>query len=695
MQITCPKCKTQFDASGQWGADGSLKTECVQCRAAFTVHLAIDQPMPEAPEEPLPDIPQDYLTHGDSLVPPEMADDPLSMGPEDILKKFFGYSTFRPMQRDIIDTVVDGQDAFVLMPTGSGKSICYQIPAMMRPGVGVVISPLIALMQDQVQALSQNGVRAAFLNSSLSAAEARQVESDTQAGRIDLLYVAPERLATDRCQSFLQRIQPALFAIDEAHCVSQWGHDFRPEYLGIPKVTRQFNGVPRVALTATADPQTRKSILANLELNDAVSFVSSFDRPNIRYRVELKNNDKQQLLAFLQNEYPGAAGIVYVRTRKRADSIAQWLQDKGIDALPYHAGLEQPTRFAHQRRFLQEDGVVMVATIAFGMGIDKPDVRFVAHLDLAASVEAYYQETGRAGRDGLPADAWMIYSLADVVAMRKMLELSEGDDNFKHIQMKKLESLLGYAETVVCRRQVLLDYFGEYGSAACGNCDTCQQEVETWDGTIAAQMALSCVYRTGQRFGAVYLTDVLLGRSNDRIQRFGHDKIKTFGVGHELSIAQWRSVFRQLTASGLLSVNLAQISGFRLTDESWPVLKGEQSLHFRKDPEPVRPVKAKGSKKNKTVAVSHLPDQDIPLWEKLRALRLSISKASDIPPFVVFHDSTLAEMVVVKPISREALLQITGVGEKKADKYGEQFIEVIRKECIPDDGDQVDPDAVP
>lgn len=694
MQITCPKCKTQFDADGRWGADGSLKTECVQCRAAFTVHLAADQPMPDEPDELLPDIPEAYLTNGGTVVPSDMVDDPRTMGPEEILKKFFGYSTFRPMQKDIIDTVVDGRDAFVLMPTGSGKSICYQIPAMMRPGVGVVISPLIALMQDQVQALSQNGVRAAFLNSSLSAAEARQVESDTLAGRIDLLYVAPERLATEHCQSFLQGLEPALFAIDEAHCVSQWGHDFRPEYLGIPKVTQQFKGVPRVALTATADPQTRKSILANLELGDADSFVSSFDRPNIRYRVELKNNDKQQLLAFLQNEYPGAAGIVYVRTRKRADTIAQWLQDRGIDALPYHAGLDQPTRFAHQRRFLQEEGVVMVATIAFGMGIDKPDVRFVAHLDLAASVEAYYQETGRAGRDGLPADAWMIYSLSDVVAMRKMLELSEGDDNFKHIQMKKLESLLGYAETVVCRRQVLLDYFGEYGSAACGNCDTCQKKIETWDGTIAAQMALSCVYRTGQRFGAVYLTDVLLGRSNDRIQRFGHDKIKTFGVGHELSSAQWRSVFRQLTASGLLSVNLAQISGFRLTDKSWPILKGEQSLRFRKDPEPVKAVQTKAPKKKKSATVNLLPAADLPLWEKLRELRMSIAKASDIPPFVVFHDSTLAEMVIVKPISREALLQITGVGEKKADKYGEQFIAAICEECIPDRGNQDDQDAV-
>ncbi|MGD8843998.1 MAG: DNA helicase RecQ [Desulfobacteraceae bacterium] len=678
MQITCPKCKIQFDADGDLGSDGSLRTQCAHCSAAFTVHISTEIPVPDDSPEPLPFPPDEFMAQRDGALPSGPVDDPGSMSPGEILKKFFGYADFRPMQLDIIEAVADGKDAFVLMPTGSGKSICYQIPAMMRQGVGVVISPLIALMQDQVEALRQNGVRAAFLNSTLSGQEARQVEMRVSSGDIDLLYVAPERLATERCRNFLQRLQPALFAIDEAHCVSQWGHDFRPEYLGIPNITRQFEGVPKVALTATADPQTRESILANLDLGDALCFVSSFDRPNIRYRVELKNNDKRQLLAFLQREYPGAAGIVYVRTRKRADAIAQWLRDRGTEALPYHAGLDQSTRFAHQRRFLQEEAIVMVATIAFGMGIDKPDVRFVAHLDLPASVEAYYQETGRAGRDGLPADAWMIYSLSDVVAMRKMLELSEGDDEFKHIQLKKLEALLGYAETVECRRQVLLDYFGERGSAVCGNCDTCQQQVETWDGTIAAQMALSCVYRTGQRFGAVYLTDVLLGRSNERMQRFGHDKIKTFGVGREYSSQQWRSVFRQLTASGLLSVNMAQISGFRLTDKSWPVLKGERTLYLRKDPEPIKAVKQTSPKKKKRTAASELSEADLPLWEKLRALRLSISKELDIPPFVVFHDSTLAEMVEEKPTTREALLQITGVGEQKADKYGEQFLEALR-----------------
>ncbi len=676
MLITCPKCKAQFDTDARREADGCLKARCTGCHAAFTVYMAVDAPIPVDPEVPFPPAP-------DGIPAPESEKvgigETRPLSPIEILKQFFGYDAFRPMQSEIIEAVASGGDAFVLMPTGSGKSICYQIPAMMRAGVGVVISPLIALMQDQVQALNQNGVRAAFLNSSLSAEEARRVENQATAGTIDLLYVAPERLATDRCRQLLKRLQPALFAIDEAHCVSQWGHDFRPEYLTIPEVTRQFEDVPRIALTATADPQTRQSILANLELTGAAAFISSFDRPNIRYRVELKQNDKRQLLHFLQNEYPGAAGIVYVRTRKRSESIANWLKERGIEALPYHAGLDQPVRFAHQRRFLQEEGVVMVATIAFGMGIDKPDVRFVAHLDLPASVEAYYQETGRAGRDGLPADAWMIYSLSDVVAMRKMLELSEGDGDFKRIQIKKLEALLGYAETVACRRRVLLDYFGEHGNGACGNCDTCQNQVETWDGTIAAQKALSCVYRTGQRFGAAYLTDVLMGNPTERIQHFGHDRIKTFGVGREFSSQQWRSVFRQLTAAGLLSVNLARISGFRLTEKSWPVLKGQQTLHLRLDPEPVKPVKSKPARKKKEAAATQVAASDLPLWEKLRALRLTISRELDIPPFVVFHDSTLAEMVEVRPITREGLLLINGVGQKKADRYGEQFLNAIRE----------------
>ncbi len=676
MQITCPKCKAVFSAAGALSPDGSITAACPQCSTHFGVYLAAEDPFHDTMNDDVV-TPDAWPAAGTDGKKPADGRRAGPRGPHDILKTSFGYDRFRPHQLEIIEHVVAGRDVFVLMPTGSGKSICYQIPAMIRQGVAVVVSPLIALMQDQVQALHQNGVRAAFLNSSLTAQAARSVEQKALSGDIDLLYVAPERLTTPHCIGFLKQLHLALFAIDEAHCVSQWGHDFRPEYLGIAGVTRQFRQVPRIALTATADPQTRRGILANLELEKAECFVSSFDRPNIRYRVGLKNNDKQQLLAFLQDAHPGSAGIVYVRTRKRAEAIARWLDERGVPALPYHAGLDQTTRFDHQKRFLNEEGLVMVATIAFGMGIDKPDVRFVAHLDLPASVEAYYQETGRAGRDGLPADAWMVYSLADVVAMRKMLELSEGDERFKHTQIKKLEALLGYAETVTCRRQVLLDYFGQPGSAACGNCDTCLEPVQTWDGTIAAQMALSCVYRTGQRFGAAYLADVLMGRTTDRIQRFGHHRIKTFGVGRDYSAAQWRSVFRQLAASGLLSVNLSDISGFRLTDKSWTVLKGEQTLELRKDPLPLQVPKQPKTAKRATPG--QLPAASLPLWEKLRELRLAIARDQGIPPFVVFHDSTLMAMAQAMPATREQLLQIPGIGEKKAERYGAQFINVIQR----------------
>ena len=508
------------------------------------------------------------------------------MTPHSILQKYFGYDAFRLNQLEIIEEVVANRDVFVLMPTGSGKSICYQIPAIIREGVGLVVSPLIALMQDQVEALRQNGVQAEFLNSSLSAQDAERVKSRVLSGKTDLLYVAPERLLTEGFQRFLTRIRLSLFAIDEAHCVSQWGHDFRPEYLQLADVTRQFKGVPRIALTATADTQTRDEILAKLELTGAAQFVASFDRPNIQYRIHLKNNPKKQLLAFLENDHPDKSGIVYVRTRKRADEIAAWLEQKGIDALPYHAGLEQTVRSEYQRRFLQDRTRVMVATIAFGMGIDKPDVRFVAHLDLPASMEAYYQETGRAGRDGQPADAWMVYALSDLVAMRKLQEYSDGDAAYKRVQGRKLEALLGFCESVACRRKGLLGYFGETYPQNCGNCDNCSQQVQSWEGTTAAQMALSCVYRTGQRFGAAHLTDVLVGNLTERVERLRHDQIKTFGVGNELSTAEWRSVFRQLMAAGFLTVNMAKISGFKLTSKSWPILKGEQEVFFRKDPRP-------------------------------------------------------------------------------------------------------------
>jgi len=595
--------------------------------------------------------------------------------PLQILNQYFGYATFREHQNDVIQTVLDGGDAFVLMPTGSGKSLCYQIPAILREGVGVIVSPLIALMQDQVQALKQNGVRAAFLNSSLSFEENRAVEARVVAGRIDLLYVAPERLLTESFQRFLAQFTVALFAIDEAHCVSQWGHDFRPEYLKITHVTDRFADVPRLALTATADQTTRVDILEKLDLPRARHFISSFDRPNLRYCVQIKNNGPKQLYAFMQTEHSQASGIVYTRTRKRCEQIAQWLQTQGVNALPYHAGLDPQIRTAHQRRFLLEEDLVMVATIAFGMGIDKPDVRFVAHLDLPASMEAYYQETGRAGRDGLPADAWMVYSLGDVVAMRKLLDKSEGSDAFKRIQQRKLEALLGYCETAVCRRQTLLAYFDETYPQPCGNCDVCRHQVETWDGTVAAQKALSCVYRTGQRFGAVHLTDILVGNPSKRVLNLRHDRLKTFGVGEELSKTEWYSVFRQLLAGGLLSVNMTAISGFRLTPRSWPVLKGEHDVQLRKDPRPIK--KTKTVKQSPTLVIELQDAGDRQRFEKLRALRLQLAHDLGLPPYVIFHDKTLKEIAVKRPTNREQLLQINGVGEKKAEKYGERFLAVL------------------
>ena len=597
------------------------------------------------------------------------------MQPRQILKKYFGYETFREHQLEVIQNIAEGKDAFVLMPTGVGKSICYQIPSIMRRGVGLVISPLIALMQDQVEALRQNGVSAEFLNSSLSQKESRLVEKRVMSGRADILYVAPERLLSESFQRFLDNVPIALFAIDEAHCVSQWGHDFRPEYLRISEVTDRFPKVPRIALTATADTVTRRDILHKLKLGQAHQFISSFDRANICYRVQLKSKDKQQLQHFIQSEHPAEPGIIYVRTRNRADQVSAWLQQQGMPALSYHAGLDPHSRAERQRRFLQDDGLIIVATIAFGMGIDKPDVRFVAHLDLPASMEAYYQETGRAGRDGQPADAWMLYSLSDVVAMRKLLDQSDGDETFKRIQRQKLEALLGYCEAVDCRREALLGSFGEKYPSPCSNCDNCSRTVEVWDGTVAAQKALSCVYRTGQRFGAAYLTDVLIGNPSERILRMRHDRIKTFGAGSELSREEWRSVFRQLLAAGMLSVNLAKISGFRLTEKSWPVLKGERKVRFRKD------LKVTEKEKTRKVKTGHkadyLSDRDRPLFEKLRRLRLDISKELAVPPFVVFHDRTLVEMAARRPKNREEFLWVNGVGEKKAEQFADAFIKAI------------------
>ncbi len=597
--------------------------------------------------------------------------------PKSVLRRYFGFKEFRAHQREIIQGLLEGRDVFALMPTGSGKSLCYQIPSILRRGVGIVVSPLIALMQDQVQGLRQNGVRADFLNSSLSRDEAAGVQRRASCGATDILYVAPERLMTESFQGLLARIPVALFAIDEAHCVSQWGHDFRPEYLQIAAVTSGFAGVPRIALTATADAHTRRDILEKLKLRDAVHFVSSFDRPNIAYRVQLKENGKSQLLRFIRDEHPEEPGIVYVRTRRRADETAQWLREKGVDALSYHAGLPQAERLENQKRFIEADRLVVVATIAFGMGIDKPDVRFVAHLDLPSSIESYYQETGRAGRDGSPADAWMLYSLADVVAMRKLLNGSEGNEVFKSVQTRKLDALLGFCETVECRRVALLRYFDELYPTPCMNCDNCRAPVEAWDGTVAAQKALSCVYRTGQRFGAAHLVDVLVGKSNERIERLGHDRLKTFGVGDDLSAVEWRSVFRQLVAGGFLTVDPGDISGFRLNEKSRPVLKGDVPIRLRRDPG--RSPAGKKVKKPRPRPGLSDHDPDRRLFEKLRAVRREVSESLGLPPYCVFHDKTLVEMAALRPATRDELLSVTGVGEKKLEQFGEIFLDAIRE----------------
>ena len=594
-----------------------------------------------------------------------------------VLERTFGYSGFRGQQEEIIGHMVDGGDCLVLMPTGGGKSLCYQIPGIVREGTGVVVSPLIALMRDQVEALRQLGVRAACLNSSISYREVLDAEAAVRAGRLDLLYVAPERLLGERTMGLLAQARLSLFAIDEAHCVSQWGHDFRPEYLQLSVLGEQFPGVPRIALTATADELTRREIVARLGLGGAPVFVSGFDRPNIRYSVVPKNNARAQFRRFLDGHHRGDAGIVYCLSRKKVDATAEWLQGEGVDALPYHAGLGAAERRRNQDRFQREEGVVMVATIAFGMGIDKSNVRFVAHLDLPKSIEAYYQETGRAGRDGLPASAWMVYGLQEVVTLRNMVEGSDAGEARKRLEVRKLDAMLGYCELTTCRRQTVLAYFGETMPEPCGNCDNCLTPVDTWDATEASQKAMSCVYRTGQRFGAAYLIDVLRGRETDRIRRFGHDRIPTHGVGADLGPYEWRSVFRQLVARGLLWVDMEGFGSIRLTDESWPVLRGETPVRMRRD---VRPPTS--SRKRKPRAERPPPDPatwDEGLWEALRAHRLELARAQGVPPYVIFHDATLREMVERRPGTPEELAGITGVGETKLERYGEDFLGVIAK----------------
>jgi ATP-dependent DNA helicase RecQ len=602
-----------------------------------------------------------------------MNDQPLK-----ILHSVFGYERFRAPQEEVIDALMAGRDALVLMPTGGGKSLCFQIPAIARSGTGIVVSPLIALMQDQVAALTQAGVRAAFLNSTLDAGQARAIESQLLRGELDLLYVAPERLMLERTLDLLARTKLALFAIDEAHCVSQWGHDFRPEYIQLSVLHQRFPEVPRIALTATADEPTRREIIERLKLEDARVFISSFDRPNIRYRISQSGNGpsaRDRLLRFIHDEHANDAGIVYCLSRKRVDEIAAWLAAQGLTALPYHAGLAAEARAANQSRFLNEEGVIIVATIAFGMGIDKPNVRFVAHLNLPKSVEAYYQETGRAGRDGLPADAWMIYGLQDVITLRQMLEAGDSDNAHKRVERHKLDAMLGLCELTTCRRQALLTYFSETLPKPCGNCDTCLAPPEAWDATVPAQKALSCVHRTGQRFGVNYLIDVLLGKDDDRIKRFGHDRLTTSGIGKELGQQEWRGVFRQLISRGLLAVDLEGHGGLRLTDLSRPVLRGEEPLMLRRD------AKLEKTKKTKTPRAARSPftqESDQRLWEALRVRRLELARKQAVPPYVVFHDATLAEMVERRPQTLSDLAHISGVGERKLAAYGADFIAIVR-----------------
>ena len=598
--------------------------------------------------------------------------------PEQVLHEVFGYESFRLLQGEIVQEVVNGGDALVLMPTGGGKSLCYQVPALVRPGTAIVISPLIALMQDQVAALRELGVRAAFLNSTMDYEHARATEYALMTGELDLLYCAPERLIQPRTIDLLHNASLSLFAIDEAHCVSQWGHDFRSDYLQLSMLAREFPGIPRIALTATADERTRKEIAERLSLTNARHFVSGFDRPNIQYRITPKTNANKQLLDFIKAEHEGDCGIVYCLSRNKVDATARMLADKGYTALPYHAGLDATARARHQERFLREDGVIIVATIAFGMGIDKPDVRFVAHLDLPKSLEAYYQETGRAGRDGKPSTAWMVYGLQDVIKLRQMLEASQGNDQFKRVERQKLDAMLGLCEVTRCRRQVLLRYFGDELEQPCGNCDTCLTPPETWDGTVAVQKALSCVYRTGQRFGVNYLIDVLRGSENERILQSGHQAISTYGIGTELTANEWKSVFRQLVANGYLRADPEGYGALQLTEQCRPLLKGEQAIELRKDPVAKKSSSSRSAGKRSGPAIrEQITDQAG--WDALRACRKELADKQGVPPYVIFHDTTLFDMLERRPETLEQLAEVSGVGAAKLEKYGEVFLQTLRE----------------
>jgi ATP-dependent DNA helicase RecQ len=609
--------------------------------------------------------------------------------PLQILNEVFGYPAFRGQQGEIVEHVAGGGDCLVLMPTGGGKSLCYQIPSLVRReggfGTGIVVSPLIALMQDQVAALTEVGVRANYLNSTLSSAQAMATERALRDGEIDLLYVAPERLMTPRFQELLERTRIGLFAIDEAHCVSQWGHDFRPEYIQLSVLHERFPNVPRIALTATADAITREEIIHRLALDDARIFVSSFDRPNIRYRIAEKDNARAQLLDFIRAEHSRPdgttdAGVVYCLSRRKVEETAEWLKEKGMRALPYHAGMEFEIRQKHQEMFQREEGIVMCATIAFGMGIDKPDVRFVAHLDLPKSVEGYYQETGRAGRDGMPANAWMAYGLGDVVQQRKMIDESDADDAHKRVQTSKLDALLGLCEAATCRRVRLLGYFGET-SKPCGNCDNCLEPPATWDATREAQMALSCVFRaqraSGFNFGAGHLIDILRGNRSEKIMQRGHDKLSTFGIGAALGEPEWRAVFRQLVAFGYLTVDHEGFGSLVLTEASKPVLKGEQNVTMRRYVKPTRSRQSSGRTSERADPTIGMGPRERARWERLRAWRTETAKRDGVPAYVIFHDATLAEIARNGQDSVDDLRGIPGMGARKLDRFGNELLEVV------------------
>ena len=594
--------------------------------------------------------------------------------PLSILHDFYGYDAFRGSQSEIIDHVIGGGDAFVLMPTGGGKSLCFQIPAMCRDGVAIVVSPLIALMQDQITALEQMNIKAAAINSSMSAAEVSSATQQILSGELDMLYVAPERLMMPEFLNLLDQCNLALFAIDEAHCVSQWGHDFRPDYVALSLLAERFPDVPRIALTATADAPTRKDIVERLALNNGRTFVSGFDRPNIHYTIALRNSPKQQVWKFIQEKHPSDSGIIYCISRKKVDEMAAWLREQGVNARPYHAGLSSEIRAENQRQFLQDEQIIMVATIAFGMGIDKPDVRFVVHMNIPKNIEAYYQETGRAGRDGLPSNAFMVYGMEDAAMQRQWIETSDVPDEQKRIQHQKLGALLGLCETATCRRQVLLNYFDD-ACEPCGYCDTCEQPPETFDASVPAQKAISCAYRTDERFGVGYLTDILLGADNERIRKFGHNQVSTYGIGKDLSKPEWQNIFRQLVASNLLIPDAKGHGGLQITAKGRAFIKNKSSLFMRHH---VKSAATKSFKRSAQKPASPLTSgADKALYENLKAARSALAKAQKVPAYVIFHDKTLTELAQHKPGSLEAMLDISGIGEAKLKRYGKALLNVI------------------